>query len=124
MALWLTCFYPAHMNVSRVAVIACAVALSLSGCGTGEETTDPTKLDSAGKFACEDFANGYKSAVTQQARVELANKVAKWAPSSHTNRIADMSEALGRAADGSPEAWRIAADAFAQACLDGGAKSS
>ncbi|MEV4672180.1 hypothetical protein AB0K34_11060 [Actinomadura sp. NPDC049382] len=107
----------------KYGVVALVCALALAGCGGEAEATDPAKLDDAGNLACQDFAEGYPSAVTQDARVALANKVAKWAPKSQTNRIADMSQALGRAADGSPGAWKIAADAFAQACLDAGYKS-
>lgn len=98
-------------------------ASSSSGKPAAKASADPSKLDDEGKFACDDFANGYKSAVTRDARVKLANKVAKWAPKSRTDRIADMSEALGRGADGSPGAWKLAADAFAQACLDAGWKA-
>ena len=97
--------------------------LLLAGCGGGSEPSDPSRLDDAGKFACEDFANGYGAATTRQARVELAGKVAKWASKSGTDRVADMSAALGRAADGSAGAWKIAADGFAQACIDGGYKT-
>lgn len=99
-----------------------ALVVGLAGCGGGAEAepADPSKLDKAGRFACEDFAKGYKAAVTSSARVELANTVAEWGTRSNTNRIADMSRALGNAADGSAGAWKLAADAFAQACIDGG----
>lgn len=107
----------------KYGVVAFVCVVALAGCGGEAESSDPTRLDKAGKFACQDFADGYRSAVTRDARVELANKVAKWAPKSQTNRIADMSEALGRAADGSPGAWKVAADGFAQACIDGGWKT-
>jgi hypothetical protein len=110
----------------RMRWIVCGVvagALALAGCGGGPaEASDPTKLDDAAKLACDDFAHGYASAQTHSARVALANKVNKWAPSSDTNRIADMGAALGRGADGTPAAWKIAADAFATACLDAGWK--
>lgn len=79
-----------------------------------------TKVDNAGQFACDDFAGGYKSAQTRQARVELANKVNEWAPKSKSGRIADMGALLGRGADASAGAWTIGADAFAQACFDAG----
>lgn len=114
------------MRKLMTVVMAAGLLLGGAACGGGssEGTADPSKLDDAGKFACDDFANGYKSAVTRDARVELANKVAKWAPKSGTDRIAPMSEALGRGADGSAGAWKTAADAFAQACVDAGWKAS
>lgn len=109
----------------RWGLVAGALVFALAGCGGGAEAepADPSKLDEAGRFACEDFAKDYRSAVTRQARVDLAGKVAEWGTRSRTNRIADMSRALGNAADGSEGAWKLAADAFAQACLDAGYKA-
>lgn len=78
------------------------------------------KLDDAGSFACDDFASGYKAAQTQSARIDLANKVNKWAQQSNTDGIASNAVALARGSEASPGAWKIGADAFAQACLDAG----
>ncbi|MGY0023741.1 hypothetical protein ACVHNB_32830 [Streptomyces sp. YJ-C3] len=84
---------------------------------------DPDKLDDAGKFACDDFAKDYKAAVTTPDRLDLAHKVNKWAPKSQTRNIADNGKVLARGAGGSDGAWQIAADAFAQSCLDAGWKA-
>ncbi|WP_162830327.1 hypothetical protein [Amycolatopsis palatopharyngis] len=98
--------------------VMCA-ALVLVGCSVPEEEpVDPSKLDQAGRFACEDFGTGYESAQTGQARVELANTVNEWAPKSQTTGLAEAGKALGNAADLTPGAWQLAADSFAQICLD------
>lgn len=118
------------------------LAMTINGSKNGSTTTSATttttthattvapaasaatgpKLDSPGRFACDDFANGYSSAQTKQARVDLANKVNQWAPKSKSGRIAEMGPMLGRGADSSLATWQIAADAFAQACFDAGWK--
>ncbi|MFJ2392840.1 hypothetical protein ACIOTI_08840 [Streptomyces sp. NPDC087843] len=77
---------------------------------------------SAARLACGDFAHDYKGAQTQSARIDLANKVNKWAQSSTTNGIADNARALARGLEASAGAWQIGADAFAQSCLDAGWK--
>lgn len=81
---------------------------------------DPSTLDKPGRFACDDFAADINSAQTGQARVELANMVNEWAPKSQTTGLAKAAQALGAAADSSPTAWQLAADTFAQRCLDAG----
>ncbi|MFJ5638663.1 hypothetical protein [Streptomyces sp. NPDC093223] len=120
----------------RYAIVAVAItAAALTACTTNDQSetnskpkatekkTDPSKLDDAGKLACDDFAHGYQSAATQSDRVDLAHKVNKWAPSSHTDRIADTGHVLANGATGSSGAWKLAADTFAQACLDAGWKA-
>ncbi|MCX4827173.1 hypothetical protein OG746_26735 [Streptomyces sp. NBC_01016] len=87
------------------------------------EKANPNKLDDAGKFACDDFAKDYQSADTTQARLDLAHKVNKWAPKSYTKNIADNGKVLARGAGGSDGSWQIAADTFAQSCLDAGWKA-
>lgn len=84
---------------------------------------DKSKLDTEGNLACDDFAGDYESAQTQQARINLADKVNKWAPKSGTDRIAYSAKVLANGAEGSDGAWQIAADTFAQACLDAGWKA-
>lgn len=84
------------------------------------QKADPSKLDDAGEFACDDFAKDYKAATTTDARLDLAHKVNKWAPKSQTNRIADTGKILSNGAGGSDGSWQLAADTFAQACLDAG----
>ncbi|GHA95456.1 hypothetical protein GCM10010330_57020 [Streptomyces tendae] len=81
---------------------------------------DHSKLDDAAKLACDDFAHGYKAAQTQQARIDLADKVNKWASQSTTDGIADNAVALARGSEASAGAWQLGADAFAQSCLDAG----
>lgn len=81
---------------------------------------DHSKLDDAAKLACDDFARGYKAAQTRQARIDLANKVNKWAQESGTDGIADNAVVLARGSEASAGAWQIGADSFAQACLDAG----
>ncbi|MFC8267801.1 hypothetical protein ACFUIZ_19020 [Streptomyces cinereoruber] len=105
---------------TAAAVLTAALLLGLTACGSSndDKPADPTKLDSSASLACDDFATDYKATQTKQARIDLANKVNKWAQSSITNGIADNAKALARGADASPGAWQIGADAFAQACLD------
>lgn len=81
---------------------------------------DHSKLDDAAKLACDDFAHGYKAAQTQQARIDLADKVNKWASQSTTDGIADNAVALARGSEASAGAWQLGADSFAQSCLDAG----
>jgi hypothetical protein len=111
------------MRTRHLAAVAFA-ALALTACGSrsAEEPADPTKLDNAGSLACEDFAKGYKAAQTTDARVDLANKVNEWAQSSETNGIAEGATILARGSDGGASAWQLAADTFAQSCLDAGWK--
>ncbi|MFL1904774.1 hypothetical protein ACJWDR_37575 [Streptomyces tauricus] len=123
------------MRIRHTAVlIATAAALALTACQPTEDTgsstkptkaskPDPKKLDDAGKLACDDFATDYQSAQTEQARLNLADKVNKWAPKSGTDKIADTAKVLANAADGSDGSWQIAADSFATACLDAGWKA-
>ncbi|MFE7073791.1 hypothetical protein ACFU96_27260 [Streptomyces sp. NPDC057620] len=118
------------MRNRHILVAIGLTALALTACQPTEDTgssdtkptkaskPDPTKLDEAGEFACDDFAADYKGAQTEQARLNLADKVNKWAPKSGTDRIADTAVVLARAADGSDGSWQIAADTFATACLD------
>ncbi|MCD7440249.1 hypothetical protein K4B79_18720 [Streptomyces lincolnensis] len=105
-------------TIATVAALVCA----LTACSSSDSSkpADPTKLDDAASLACDDFADGYKAAQTQQARVDLADKVNKWAQSSATNGIADNAKALARGSEASAGAWQIGADAFAQSCLDAG----
>ena len=105
-----------------VAALAC-VLTACSGSGTSDKPADPAKLDDAASLACDDFATGYKGAQTQSARIDLANKVNKWAESSATNGIDDNAKALARGSEASAGAWQLGADAFAQACLDAGWKA-
>jgi hypothetical protein len=106
------------------AAIAAAALLALTSCSsTDDKPADPKKLDDAASLACDDFAQGYKGALTSTARVNLANKVNKWAQDSSTNGIADNGKALARGSEGSATAWKMGADAFAQSCLDAGWKN-
>ncbi|HZX38115.1 MAG TPA: hypothetical protein VFF37_07255, partial [Streptomyces sp.] len=71
---------------TRIIAAAAAALLALTACSSSsDEQADPTKLDDSAKLACDDFATGYKAAQTTSARVDLANKVNKWAQSSATN---------------------------------------
>lgn len=106
-----------------VAFAALALAACSSSSGDSDKPADPKKLDQAAGFACDDFAKDYKAADTKQARLDLAHKVNKWAPTSKTNRIASSGKVLANGAAGSANAWQIAADTFAQACLDAGWKA-
>ncbi|MFD7224819.1 hypothetical protein ACFV9P_28025 [Streptomyces sp. NPDC059892] len=106
------------------ALAATLLLATLTACGSSEpETTGPKKLDAEAGFACDDFAADYKAAQTTTARVDLANKVNKWAQESKTERIAEMGAALARGSEGSADAWQMSADGFAQACLDAGWKA-
>lgn len=105
------------------AALAAAAFLALTGCSSDPaKPADPTKLDNSARLACDDFARGAKAAQTATARIALADKVNRWAQDSTTNRIPEMATALARGAEGSPGAWQLGADAFAQACLDAGWK--
>lgn len=110
---------------TRTAAVTASLLLSLlAACSSGsEEPADPTKLDDAAELACDDFATGYKAAQTSTARVELADKVNKWAQSSATNGIAANATALARGSESTASAWQLGADAFAKACLDAGWKA-
>ncbi|OPG11031.1 hypothetical protein B1R27_00610 [Streptomyces sp. GKU 895] len=112
------------MRFRRSAALAFA-ALALTACGSrsDDERADPTKLDDAASLACDDFATGYQAARTTDARVDLANKVNKWAQSSKTNGIAEGATILARGSDGGASAWQLAAHTFAQSCLDAGWKA-
>ncbi|MEV8395933.1 MULTISPECIES: hypothetical protein [unclassified Streptomyces] len=112
------------MRTTRTAVATALLLLALAACGSSDpEPADPKKLDTEAGFACTDLAEGFKAAQTTEARVDLANKVNKWAQESKTDRIADMGTALARGSEGSAEAWQMGADGFAQACLDAGWKA-
>ncbi|MFC9682713.1 hypothetical protein [Streptomyces sp. NPDC056948] len=114
------------MQLRYTAAAVAITALALAACSSNESSdkpADPSKLDTEARFACDDFAQDYKAAQTRDARVDLANKVNKWAQSSITNGIADNAKALARGSEGSPSAWQLGADAFAQACLDAGWKA-
>lgn len=101
-------------------VIAALGLTACSGSGSSDKPADPKKLDDAASLACDDFARGYKGAQTQQARVDLADTVNKWAQESGTTGIADNATVLARGSEGSAGSWQIGADAFAQTCLDAG----
>ncbi|MFF5984409.1 hypothetical protein ACFY78_36760 [Streptomyces olindensis] len=109
-------------TIAAAAALACALT-ACSSSSTSDKPTDPTKLDDAASLACDDFATGYKGAQTQSARIDLANKVNKWAQSSATNGIADNAKALARGSEASAGAWQLGADSFAKACLDAGWKA-
>jgi len=113
------------MNTRITTTLATAALLlaTLTACGSSDKPADPKKLDDAASLACDDFASGYKAAQTSSARVDLANKVNKWAQDSGTNGIADNATALARGSEGSATAWKLGADAFAQTCLDAGWKN-
>ncbi|MFM9602694.1 hypothetical protein [Streptomyces turgidiscabies] len=109
----------------RATVVLVALTCALTACSgssTSDEPADPKKLDDAANLACDDFATDYKGAQTQSARVDLANKVNKWAQQSVTNGIAANATVLARGSEASAGAWQIGADAFAQSCLDAGWK--
>lgn len=126
------------MRIRHTVAIA-AAALALAACTPTEDngsssdpkpkasatkSVDPSKLDDAGQQACDDFARGYnEGADTRTERLDLAHKVNKNAPASKTNRIADTGHVLANGANGSNGSWQLAADTFAQACLDAGWKA-
>ncbi|MFE5591458.1 hypothetical protein [Streptomyces sp. NPDC056549] len=113
------------MRTPTLLIATATLAIALTACGGSDSDTpaDPKKLDDAASLACDDFAADYKAAQTKQARLDLADKVNKWAASSTTNGIADNAKALANGAEASAGAWQIGADAFAKACLDAGWKS-
>jgi hypothetical protein len=112
-------------RITTVAITAGLLLATLTACGSsgGDKPVDPKKLDDAATFACDDFAHGYEAALTSTARIDLANKVNKWAQDSGTNGIADNGKALARGSEGSATAWKMGADAFANACLEAGWKA-
>ncbi|MFE4691737.1 hypothetical protein ACFRH6_16960 [Streptomyces sp. NPDC056749] len=106
---------------TAAALIAAGLLATLTACSSGDTgPADPAKLDDAASLACEDFATGYKGALTTTARVDLANKVNKWAQSSATNGIATNGQLLAKGSELGADAWQVGADAFAQSCLDAG----
>jgi ABC-type oligopeptide transport system substrate-binding subunit len=107
------------------AALAATALLALTACSSSNGAAKPSgNLDQTGQQACDDFANGYKAATTSDARTKLATTVNGSAKSSTVDNIPDMAKALTRAADAGDTAWKIGADAFAQACLDAGWKAS
>lgn len=128
------------MNITRALAACSLAALALTACTpsssddsapakatpTKPKTSKPadtSKLDDAGQFACDDFAHDYNAAVTPDARLDLAHKVNKWAPTSKTDGIASGGKYLANGAGGSDSAWQLGADTFAKACLDAGWKA-
>ncbi|MFC8826372.1 hypothetical protein ACFT9I_13650 [Streptomyces sp. NPDC057137] len=118
------------MHTRQAAALTAALLLALTGCFSGGDEHGPTladpakaKLDDAAKLACDDFATDYKGAQTEQARIDLADKVNKWAQESGTDRIAENATALARGSEAGPDAWQMGADAFTEACLDAGWKA-
>lgn len=115
------------MDVSRArhtpGLALMALLLSgLLGCGSDPQPpVDPSKLDNAGKIACDDFAQGYRAAATPDTRAALARAVNEWAAKSTTGGLAERGAALARSAG--KDSWQASADAFAQVCLDAGWKS-
>ncbi|WP_127499021.1 hypothetical protein [Actinoplanes solisilvae] len=93
---------------------------ALAGC-TGSDpvaVADPAaRLDESGTFACTDFAAGYQEATAKSARVDLADKVNKWARTSTSKGIKSGGEKLAKGANGGDEAWTVSADAFSAQCL-------
>lgn len=114
------------MHIRRTIAAVALATLALTACSSSssdDKPQDPKKLDDAASFACDDFAHGYNAATTRDARLDLAHKVNKWAPTSKTNGIAANGKILANGAAGSAGAWKLAADTFAQACLDAGWKA-
>ncbi|MEY2244690.1 hypothetical protein AB8A21_17555 [Streptomyces sp. BF23-18] len=113
-----------HLTAAAFAVTALTLtACSGTGASTSDKPTDTKKLDQAGRFACDDFAHEFQFADSKSERLDLAHKINKWAPSSKTDRIAYSGGLLANGAAGSDGAWQMAADAFAQSCLDAGWKA-
>lgn len=113
------------MHTRHAAAVTAALLLTLSGCFSGGDEHGPTladpakaKADDAATLACDDFAKGYKGAQTEQARIDLADKVNKWAQGSDTDRIAENASMLARGSEVGTDAWQMSPDAFAEACLD------
>ncbi|MFD4000858.1 hypothetical protein [Streptomyces rubiginosohelvolus] len=108
-------------RTTTAALLAATLLLALTACSSSDPgPADPKKLDDAASLACDDFANGFKSALTTSARVDLANKVNKWAQDSITNGIATGGKLLATGSESGPDAWQTSADLFAQSCLDAG----
>lgn len=109
----------------RATAVLIALTCALTACSSNsssDKPADPKKLDDAASLACDDFATDYKGAQTQNARIDLANKVNKWAQQSVTKGIAANATVLARGSEASAGAWQIGADAFAQSCLNAGWK--
>ncbi|MEV1006115.1 hypothetical protein [Streptomyces sp. NPDC049881] len=100
---------------------AALILAALAACSTEDDGT-VNGMEQEAYFACEDFIGGYESAQTRQARLDLADTVNEWAPDSGIAPIRDTAVTLARVADGTgnEEDWQLAADSFAQACLDAG----
>ncbi|WP_282686316.1 MULTISPECIES: hypothetical protein [unclassified Streptomyces] len=106
---------------TTTAALITASLLALTACGSEPDgPADPKKLDDAASLACDDFATGIKAALTTTARVDLANKVNKWAQDSNTNGIATGGKLLANSAEADPGTWQTSSDLFAQSCLDAG----
>ncbi|MFF5891192.1 hypothetical protein ACFY72_20775 [Streptomyces globisporus] len=108
-------------RTTTAALITAGLLLTLTGCSSEPDgPADPKKLDDAASLACDDFATGFKAALTTTARIDLANKVNKWAQDSATNGIATGGKLLANSAEADPGTWQTSSDLFAQSCLDAG----
>lgn len=130
------------MNERRLTYVTCGYLIVsvlgvLAGC-SGEPVTLPTAttavrtqtpsgtvkppkpLDDSAVLACDDLARGWKTALTVPDRLELTRAVNKWAQFSTVPGIADGGKALARTYAGGDEAWTLAGDTFATACLRAG----
>ncbi|MFD6587277.1 hypothetical protein ACFWED_10390 [Streptomyces anulatus] len=106
---------------TTITLASAALLLTLTGCNSSDPgPADPKKLDDAASLACEDFARGFKSALTTSARVDLVNKVNKWAQDSITAGIATGGKLLANSAEADAATWQTSSDLFAQSCLDAG----
>ena len=108
-------------TITATLTATAAVLLALTGCSSEPDgPADPAKLDDAASLACDDFAHNIKAALTTTARIDLANKVNKWAQDSTTTGIATGGKLLANSAEADPSTWQTSSDLFAKACLDAG----
>lgn len=121
-------FLGALVGVALLVLCTGIIAAVVDGAGDSGSSTpsittvegDPTRLDAAAKLACEDLIAGFAGAQTRQARVNLADKVNKWASKSITDGIAEGGKALGRSAEAADQVWTLAGDTFAAVCIRAG----
>jgi hypothetical protein len=103
-----------------LAVVGVTMQVRADHTASAAAKTTSSTLDASARRACDTLAGGYKGAVTHQARIDLAGKVAKHAAASNNRNLIDLATVLGRGADASAAAWTMASDAFSQACFDAG----
>jgi hypothetical protein len=99
--------------------LAVAVALSLAGCPR-RTTATAAIVDNQAQQACDTLAAGTPKSHTVAKRLTLADKVNRWSSRSDNPAIVKQGSTVGRAANHSNHAWRLATTNFLKTCRRAG----